>query len=153
VSAALQHVAVRDDDAVDVPGEDALEARARSGAVAEQAAMPARFGTAPCRVARAGSGRVRRETPGGLAGERGDRMKREVVGRLGSLWVAGAVTSAVVAAIAITASTGANAVEVKAKPVVVGRLALGGVTSDVTAYSWEVTAASSWTSGSGASVG
>jgi type VI protein secretion system component Hcp len=80
-------------------------------------------------------------------------MKRGIVGRLGSLRVAAAVTSAVAAAIAITASTGASAAAAKSKPVVVGQLAVGGLTSNVTAYSWEVTAASNWTSGSGASVG
>jgi len=78
--------------------------------------------------------------------------KRGIVGRLGSRVVAGAVTSVVAAAIAIIASTSAHAAAVKPKPVV-GQLVLGGVTSAVAAYSWEVTADSSWTKGGGASVG
>lgn len=80
-------------------------------------------------------------------------MKRGIVGRLGALRVAGAVTSVVAAAIVIAAASGASAAAAKPKPVVVGQLALGGVTSDVTAYSWEVTAPSTFTSGGGASVG
>src|SRR5262245_32906825 len=36
VAAGLEHVAVRDDDAVEVPGEDLLEALARRVAVADQ---------------------------------------------------------------------------------------------------------------------
>jgi len=80
-------------------------------------------------------------------------MKRRIVGRQGSLVVAFAVTGAVAAATAIAASTAANAAPAKAKPVVVGQLVLGGATAGVTAYSWEVTAASNWTSGGGASVG
>lgn len=79
-------------------------------------------------------------------------MKRSIVGRLGSLAIAGAATSAVAAAIAIAASSGANAAAAKPKQVV-GQLVVGGATSDVTAYSWEVTADSSFTSGGGASVG
>ena len=78
-------------------------------------------------------------------------MKGGIVGRLGSLVIAGVASSAVAAALAIAASTGANAAAPKAKPVV-GQLVVGGATSDVTAYSWEVTAASSFTSGGGASV-
>jgi type VI protein secretion system component Hcp len=73
-------------------------------------------------------------------------MKRGIVGRVGPLWLAAV-------AVAIAASTDAHAAAAKAKPVVVGQLVLGGVTSDVTAYSWEVTAATNFTSGGGASVG
>lgn len=80
-------------------------------------------------------------------------MERGIVGRLGSRRVAGAVLSAVAAAIAITVSVGASAAPAKSKPVVVGQLVLGGATSDVTEYSWEVTAASNFTSGSGGSAG
>ena len=79
-------------------------------------------------------------------------MKRGMVGRLRSLVVAGSVTSAVVAAIAIVACTSAHAAAVKPKPVI-GRLVLGGVTSAVAEYSWTVTADSSFTKGGGASVG
>ena len=75
-------------------------------------------------------------------------MKTGIVGRLGSLVVAGAVA----AAIAIVASTSAHAAAVKPKPVV-GQLVLGGVISAVAAFSWEVTADSSWSRGGGASVG
>lgn len=80
-------------------------------------------------------------------------MKRGIVGRLGSLALATAVTSVVGAAIALTASTGAHAAAAGRPKPVVGQLVLGGATSDVTAYSWEVTAASSFTAGGGASVG
>ena len=79
-------------------------------------------------------------------------MKTGIVGRLRSLVVAGAVTNAVAAAIAILACTSAYAAAVKAKPVV-GQLVLGGVTSAVAEYSWTVTADSSFTKGGGASVG
>ena len=79
-------------------------------------------------------------------------MKTGIIDRLGSLVVAGAVTSAVVAAIAIVGSTGAHAAAVKPKPIV-GQLELAGVTSAVAAFSWEVTADSSFTKGGGASVG
>jgi type VI secretion system secreted protein Hcp len=71
-------------------------------------------------------------------------MKREIV--------AGVMTIVLAAVVAIATSTGAHAAAVKPKPVV-GRLVLAGVTSAVTAYSWEVTADSSWSKGSGASVG
>jgi type VI protein secretion system component Hcp len=70
-------------------------------------------------------------------------MKRKIVGPLASLVVAFAWTGAVAA----------NAAPPREKAAVVGQLVLGGATSDVTAYSWEVTAASNWTSGGGASVG
>ncbi len=70
-------------------------------------------------------------------------MKREIVGRLGAL---------VVAALAIIASTNAHAAAPKPKPVI-GQLVLAGVSSAVTAYSWQVTADSSWSKGGGASVG
>jgi type VI protein secretion system component Hcp len=78
-------------------------------------------------------------------------MKKWIVDRSRSLLVAGAVASAVVAAVAMTPAKGAPAA--KAKLVVVGQLVLGGETSPVTAYSWEVTALSSFTQGGGASVG
>jgi type VI protein secretion system component Hcp len=58
----------------------------------------------------------------------------------------------VAGAIAIMASSSAHAAAVKPKPVV-GLLVLGGTSSPVTAYSWQVTADSSWTKGGGASVG
>jgi type VI protein secretion system component Hcp len=80
-------------------------------------------------------------------------MKRESVGRLGSLLFAFAVAGAAAAAVTIAVSTAATAAPANAKPVVVGQLVLGGATANVTAYSWEVTAASNWTSGGGASVG
>lgn len=79
-------------------------------------------------------------------------MQRGIVSRVRSVVVAGAVTSAVAAAIAIVPSTPAHAAAAKAKPVI-GQLVLGGATSAVTAYSWEVSAATNWTSGGGASVG
>jgi type VI secretion system secreted protein Hcp len=58
----------------------------------------------------------------------------------------------VAGAIAIITSTTAHAAAAKPKPVV-GQLVLGGTPSAVTAYSWTVTADSSFTKGSGASVG
>jgi type VI protein secretion system component Hcp len=60
--------------------------------------------------------------------------------------------SAIAAAIVIMASASAHAAAAKPKPVI-GQLVLGGVTSAVAAYSWTVTADSSWTKGGGASVG
>lgn len=71
-------------------------------------------------------------------------MKKVIARRLGLLVVA-------VAATAIMA-TSAHAASVKPKPVI-GHLVLQGVSSPVAAYSWEVTADSSWTKGGGASVG
>lgn len=62
------------------------------------------------------------------------------------------LTSVAAAAIAIVLSTGAHAASVKPKPVI-GQLVLGGVVSPVAAFSWTVTADSSWTKGGGASVG
>lgn len=79
-------------------------------------------------------------------------MKTGMVGRRRSLVVSGAVTSAVAAAIAVVASTGAHAAAVKPKPVI-GQLVLAGVRSAVAAFSWEVTADSSFAQGGGASVG
>jgi type VI protein secretion system component Hcp len=66
---------------------------------------------------------------------------------------AAALALAVAATAAIATSQGANAAPAKPKPVVVGRLVLGDVTSDVTAYTWEVTAPSSFVAGGGASIG
>lgn len=79
-------------------------------------------------------------------------MKRGIFAGLRSLVIAGAVTSVAAVAIAIIVSTSAHAAAVKPKPVV-GQLVLGGVISPVAAFSWVVTADSSWTKGSGASVG
>jgi type VI secretion system secreted protein Hcp len=72
-------------------------------------------------------------------------MMRGIAFRLASLVL-------VSAAIVIVVSTAAHAAAVKPKPVI-GHLVLGGVTSAVSAYSWDVTADSSWTKGGGASVG
>jgi hypothetical protein len=80
-------------------------------------------------------------------------MERGTVGRLGSRCIAGAVTSAAVAALVLAAAGGASAAAAKAKPAVVGQLVLGGATSDIAAYAREVTAASTFTSGGGASIG
>jgi type VI protein secretion system component Hcp len=79
-------------------------------------------------------------------------MERGIVGRTGSRWIARAVTSAAVAALALAAAGGASAAAAKAKRVIVGQLVLGGAASDIADYAWEVTAASTFTSG-GAAVG
>ena len=51
-----------------------------------------------------------------------------------------------------TVATGVEAAAVKPKPVI-GQLVIAGTTSQVAAFSWVVTADTSWTKGSGASVG
>jgi hypothetical protein len=79
-------------------------------------------------------------------------MKNGIVGHLRSLVVVGPVTTAVAVAILLAASTSAYAAVVKPKPTV-GQLVPAGATSAVTAYSWGVTADSSWTKGGGTSVG
>jgi len=76
-------------------------------------------------------------------------MRTDGVRSLGSRVVAGTVLAGIV----IATSGGARAAVIKPKPVV-GQLVLaGGGSSPITAYSWSVTADSSWTKGGGASVG
>lgn len=79
-------------------------------------------------------------------------METGIVDRLRSLVVVGIATSVVAALFALAPSTNAQAAAAKPKPVI-GQLVLGGTTSSVTAFSWQVTADSSFSRGGGASVG
>lgn len=70
-----------------------------------------------------------------------------------SLVAAGALTSAVLAAVLTLTAGEVGAAAVKAKPVI-GQLVLdGGTPASVTGFAWSVTADSSWTKGGGAAVG